>query len=158
MPESNNSPTRQKTDIARPVRLDELGSRQPAELETAGEGDVWVKEPLFSKKVIAGWAGATLVVWFILSFIVPAVKESVKAAIASSAEQQGSNAGAKVIRTRNGRTITIDENGVTITREDGGGTVVIPRVKRVVLPSEPSPPATPAPDTKKTAESPAPRR
>jgi hypothetical protein len=160
MPESNLPPVEQKTGIAPGVRLDSLGANQPAPIENAYAGDPYVKEPLFSKKVIAGWAGATLIVWFMLSFIVPAVKQSVKSAIVSSMEESGSNDRVKVIRTRNGRTITIDENGVTVSRGDRGS-IVIPPVK-VVIPSEPSAPeapaATPAPDAKKAAESPAPRR
>ena len=159
MPDSNIPPSQAKTTgIARAVQqLDDLGANRPQPIDSAPVDAPYVKEPLFSKKVIAAWAGATLVIWFVISFIAPAVKESIKTAIVSSMEESGTNTAGKttVIRTRNGRTITIDENGVTIKREDRQGPVVPPI--KVVIPAPPGEPA-PAPEAKKAAEAPAPRR
>src|SRR5215203_4408527 len=45
------------------------------------------KERLFSRKVLFGWAAATLIVWFLLTMIFPAVIGSVQTAIVSSIEE-----------------------------------------------------------------------
>lgn len=88
--------------------------------------------PLFSKKVLIGWALAALTVWFAFTFIGPIVKEAVKSAIVSSLEEAGSNTAVKtVITTKNGLTITRSEKGVTIERNSPPG---------------PTPPATAKPE------------
>jgi hypothetical protein len=51
----------------------------PAPVEP--EPPAYVKEPLFSKKVLAGWAIGTLVVWFAFTVVVPEIVRSVKAEI-----------------------------------------------------------------------------
>ena len=94
---------------------------------------VYVKEPLFSKKVLFGWGIATLIVWFAFTFIVPAVVQSVKAAIETSMGTPGTNS-RTVIQTPDGGTVTIirTKSGVTVDRKGPGEatapapTVVVP--------------------------------
>src|SRR5687768_550357 len=121
------------------------------------ESPVYVKEPLFSKKVMFAWATGAFIVWFAFSFIVPEIVEEVKSSIVSSMEQSGSNSGTQtVIRTKNGITITRTERGITIDRPG-----LPPQPAQPVKPAVPAPTApagaAAAADAKKAAE-PQPRR
>jgi len=113
---------------------------------------VYVKEPLFSKKVMLAWAAGAFIVWFAFSFIVPEIVEEVKESIVSSMEQSGSNTATKtVIRTKNGITITRTERGITIDRPG-----LPPQPAEPLKPGVPAPTAPAAPpaaaDAKKAAE------
>ena len=135
------------TGIARGMhQLEDLENRvpQPSEAERA-----YATEPLFSKKVLLGWAAAAFAVWMVFQIVVPVIKETVRAAVVESVAEPGSNAATKqVIRTRNGLTITRTDKGVTIQRETPGAAsaapVVIPTPE---APKEPAaaPPAQPVP-------------
>ena len=59
--------------------IDPVGAAPPQEYK---------KERLFSRKVLFGWAGATLVIWFLVRVIAPVVVESVQSAIVSSIEDE----------------------------------------------------------------------
>lgn len=106
------------TGILRDVRqLGGLEGRIAPAPESQPSESPYVKEPLFSRKVLIGWAAGALVVWLIFTFIAPIVIESVKAGVLASIEQPALNNAAKtVIRTRNGLTITRTARGVTISR------------------------------------------
>ena len=72
-------PTR---EVSRATRLDNLPP-PPADLIPTEEP--YVKEPLFSKKVMAAWALVALAVWFAFTFIAPEVIQAIKAEIIESA-------------------------------------------------------------------------
>jgi hypothetical protein len=55
------------------------------------------KERLFSRKVLFGWAAATLVLWFSIRVIAPIVVESVESAIVSSIEADDARSGAAAV-------------------------------------------------------------
>lgn len=57
----------------------------------------YVKERLFSRKVLVGWAAATLIVWFVLTMIFPVVLETVGDEIRSNMTEPQTNTGAPVI-------------------------------------------------------------
>jgi hypothetical protein len=102
-------------------QLDSLNAR----VEPLGEypDDItpppYVKERLFSRKVLFGWAAATLIVWFAFSFIVPVILESVKTAVVESIRENAQPAGSN-------------------TRDPGRGA-------QPALPVPPTPDALPAP-------------
>ena len=62
-----------------PHAIDPIASAPPPEFK---------KERVFSRKVLFGWAGATLVIWFLVRVIAPIVVESVQSAIVSSIEDE----------------------------------------------------------------------
>jgi hypothetical protein len=68
-------------------QLDSLNANRfdplPLSARDLPEPAPYVKERLFSRKVIIGWAAATLLVWFAISFIAPIVVETVRAEIES---------------------------------------------------------------------------
>ncbi|MEO8575301.1 MAG: hypothetical protein ABI556_01310 [Gemmatimonadales bacterium] len=68
-------------------RFDEL----PQAIHDSPERVPYKKERLFSRKVIIGWAAATLIVWFAITFIAPAVFETVKQEIVSRMQAPTSN-------------------------------------------------------------------
>lgn len=57
----------------------------------------YVKERLFSRKVLIGWAAATLIVWFALTMIVPVVLESVGNEIRVKMREPSHNTAAPVV-------------------------------------------------------------
>ncbi len=124
-------------------------------LRAAAEPAPYVKEPLFSKKVLFGWGIATLLVWVVVTNIVPMIVDEVKVAIAEGIGPTRENT-RTVIETRNGTvTITRGPNGVTIDRRGRGepappdpAAVVVPVPEVVVEPPEPAV-APPAPTGKK---------
>jgi hypothetical protein len=63
-------------------RLDPL----PPDFDELPEPPPYKKERLFSRKVMIGWAVATLLVWFAISFITPIVVETVRTEIESRME------------------------------------------------------------------------
>lgn len=113
MSEQDRKPARlDESGMTREVRvLDDLESRVPL----APEPQSYVREPLFSKKVMIAWAAGAFIVWFGFSFIVPEIVGAIRTAIESSVEPEGSNGAVKrVITTRNGTKITIEREGVTV--------------------------------------------
>ena len=68
-------------------RFDEV----PPSIQDLPEPVPYKKERLFSRKVIIGWAAATLVVWFAITFIAPVIFETVRAEIESRMEPPTSN-------------------------------------------------------------------
>lgn len=104
-------------------RFDEL----PPSIHDLPEPVPYKKERLFSRKVIIGWAAATLVVWFAITFIVPAVLETVRDEIKSRMQAPTSNTAAPVVAP-------------------------VPDVAPVVAPTaKPAEPAKPAPPAKPAA-------
>jgi hypothetical protein len=98
----------------------------------------YVREPLFSKRVMIGWAIGTLLVWFGLTVIAPAVVESIKQAVVSSGPPDGTT---RIIRTRNGTTITIKggpDGGITVDRSGRGGEPVQSTRTVITVPAVPS--------------------
>ena len=63
-------------------RLDQL----PPDFNELPEPPPYKKERLFSRKVLIGWAVATLLVWFAISFITPIIVETVRAEVESRME------------------------------------------------------------------------
>ena len=111
--------------------------------------EAYRKEPLFSKKVMIGWGLATLIVWFTLSFVVPAVVESVKTAIVSNiGEPEKTPAGETVFKTRRGVvTIKRTPTGIIIDRQEPGAAAPAPALPEpVAAPVIVAPPPAPAPE------------
>ena len=139
------------------------GNLSPA-FEDSPSEPPYVKEPLFSKKVLIGWATAAFVVWFAFSFIVPEIIREVKSAVVDAMEEPGSNTATKtVIRTRNGMTITRTETGISIERKGSApAAATTPTAPIAAPPPDPAgtPPAaaTPPDPTKKAAGETTPRR
>ena len=120
-----------------------LPPSEPAALEPVAAPDpaTYKKEPLFSKRVMIGWALGTLVVWFGLTVIVPAIVESVKTAIVNSVPDEH---GTRTIVTRNGTTITIrkgPDGGITVDRKGRGAAAPLP--PEPITPVEPVEPLEP---------------
>jgi hypothetical protein len=117
--------------------------------ETAAERAA--KEPLFNKKVMFVWAAAALAVWFSFSVVIPAAFNAVKLSLreaVTSAETAPD--GSKIIRLKNGKTITITKHGrnnITISTgaEPGAAAPAPAAVEAPAKPAEPVEPATPAP-------------
>lgn len=108
----------------------------------------YVREPLFSKKVLAGWAIGTLMVWFAITVVVPEIVRSVKSEIRMRMAEPGMNtAGEKVIETPGGRiTIRRDAAGtIVVERTPPGGGPAAPIVTVTTPPAAPAPPAPVAP-------------
>jgi len=72
-------------------RADELDPLPPAPADLMPTETPYVKEPLFSKKVMAAWAIIALLVWFAFTFIVPEIVQAVKAEIVRSSEPRTTN-------------------------------------------------------------------
>jgi hypothetical protein len=127
------------------------------ELVPPPEPAPYVKEPLFSRRVMIGWAIGTLVVWFGLTVIVPAVIQSIKGAVVGTVPTDGTT---RVIRTPNGTTITITGGpggGVTVDRTRGTpapepGTRTIIAVPNGGAIAEPAPIAEPVPPREPTGK------
>src|SRR5688500_1274153 len=140
--------------VADETRLvpEELGSYDRGELvpqASPAAVEAYRKEPLFSKKVMIGWGLATVVVWFTLSFVVPAVVESVKTAIVSNiGEPEKTRTGETVFKTRRGVvTIRRTPTGITIDRQEPGAAAPAPSVPEpVVAPVVVGPTPAPAPE------------
>lgn len=84
------------TGVMRSIeQLDALNANRleplPPETEPLPEAPPYKKERLFSRKVMIGWAAATLLIWFALSFITPIIAETVKAEIMSRMEPPTTN-------------------------------------------------------------------
>lgn len=105
----------------------------------------YVKEPLFSKRVMLGWALGTLVVWFALAVVLPGVVRSVASEVRSNVTRNAD--GTMTIETPRGRiTIRRDGDEVRVDRADRAAPPA--GVPAPDLPSaEAEPPATlPAPE------------
>lgn len=94
----------------------------------------YVREPLFSRKVIIGWATATLVAWFAISFIAPVILESIKTAVKSS---------------------MVDGHAQKVRVVTPTGIINIDIPQPPTPPTPPTPPATAAPPATTTAPAPA---
>ncbi|HEX2723740.1 MAG TPA: hypothetical protein VHM24_12555 [Gemmatimonadaceae bacterium] len=66
----------------------------PPTFEPIVDPEPYVTERVFSRKVLVGWAAATLLVWFMISFVGPIVVESAKEAIISSMQEAATNTAA----------------------------------------------------------------
>lgn len=128
------------TEVMRGVdQLQGLEARAVAPMQAA-EPAPYVKEPLFSKRVMITWALATLVAWFGLTVVVPAIVQSVAEAVKQSVV--AGPAGTTRIETKRGTiTITKDADGrITVERTEPGSGTAAP----VPGPAVPAQPATPA--------------
>ncbi len=124
----------------RPADVTQVVDSNPLE-EIPAKEPPYVKEPLFSKKVLIGWALGTLVVWFGFTVIVPAIVQSVKSAIVNTVPDAD---GTRTIVTRNGTTITIKsgpDGGITVDRKGRGTAAPLP--PEPVTPVEPVEPREP---------------
>lgn len=68
-------------------QLDSLNANRleplPPDFDALPEPPPYRKERLFSRKVMIGWAVATLLLWFAITFITPIIVETVRAEIES---------------------------------------------------------------------------
>lgn len=109
-----------------------------------------MKERLFSRKVLVGWAALTLALYFGVRLVTTVIKDSVRASVresvAAGARTSGSNSrpGRVVILLPNGKRITIDRNGGKVSVS--GAPPALPAPKAEALPAAP---AVPAPKTPK---------
>ena len=90
------------TGVIRSIeQLDALNANRleplPPVLEPLPEAPPYKKDRLFSRKVMIGWAVATLLVWFALTFITPIIAETVKAEIMSRMEPPTTNTATPVV-------------------------------------------------------------
>jgi len=90
------------TGVMRSIeQLDSLNANRleplPPYSEPLPEAPPYKKERLFSRKVMIGWAAATLLIWFALSFVTPIIVESVKAEIMSRVEPPTTNTATPVV-------------------------------------------------------------
>ena len=140
-----NSHERAAETRLRDTGLIPLDSIDQAGLEPLPDAPpIYVKEPLFNKKVMAAWALGALAVWFAVSIIVPIVVESTRTAVREAVKEAATNSDGTITihRSRDGKVYTI-------TREpDRSVTIRSPAPVVVPAPAEPAPPAEP----KKAAE------
>jgi hypothetical protein len=94
------------------------------------------KERLFPRKVLIGWALFAVALYFGVRIIGTVIKESVKGAVITAAEQSGDKE--IIYRTPNGK--------ITISRDKPNGNITITTDKSVVrVPAPPTPDAAAAP-------------
>lgn len=99
-------------------------------------------ERLFSRKVIIGWAAATLILYFAAHMVRTTIKQSISESVRASKAARAHTAGAAshpgkvVIMLPNGKRITIDENGAEVSLP---GESPAP----AAAPAQPAPSATP---------------
>ena len=99
---------------------------------------VYVREPLFNKKVMVVWALAAFAVWFTVKMVIPVVLESVKTAVVEGVKEAEQKSGGKVTIRRNGRVIEIT------TKDAPPGTPVPPGTAAPAATAAPAPTAAPA--------------
>ena len=141
------APTELTTGVMRGIdHIDSLGARPVAPGDTSVEPAPYKKEPLFSKKVLIGWATATLIIWFGLTVIVPEIFRSIKAGIEESIAD--TQPGERIIETPNGKlTVTRTERGITVETRRGRREIDLPvRPAPVIAPVPPAPEPVPPPD------------
>ena len=134
------------TGVTRGVdRIDSLGAR-PVANDPAAQPTPYKKDPLFSKKVLIGWATATLIIWFGLTVVVPEIFRSIKVGIEESLAN--TPAGERILETPNGKlTIIRTETGITIESRRGRREIDLPtRPAPVIAPAPPAPEPVPPPD------------
>src|SRR5687767_10122518 len=131
-------------------RIDSLGASPVAAGDPAAEPARYKKEPLFSKKVLIGWATATLIIWFGLTVIVPEIFRSIKVGIEESLAD--TPVGERILETPNGKlTIIKTETGVTIETRRGRREIDLPtRAPTPVAPA--APPVEPVPPPEATGK------
>lgn len=111
------------------------------------------REPLFSRKVLIGWALLTLGLYFGVRMVKDVINQSVRESVRVSGARGANAPGAKsrpgrvVIMLPNGKRITIDGNGAEVSLPDAPPT--LPAQK-----AEPAPSATPAVPAPKGTELP----
>jgi hypothetical protein len=135
------------TGVMRGVdRIDSLGASPVPAGEPADEPAPYKKEPLFSKKVLIGWATATLIIWFGLTVIIPEIFRSIKVGIEESIAD--TPPGERILETPNGKlVITRTERGVTVETRRGRREIDLPaRTAPVVAPAPPAPDPVPPPE------------
>lgn len=105
----------------------------------------YVREPVFNKMTMAGWAIAALTVWFLTTMILPVVVKSVKESIVRSLDgPPGANSNGKVTIVRDGHTVTItrgDKPTVKVSTPEAAPAPVAEPVAK----ETPVPPAPPKP-------------
>lgn len=75
-----------------------------------------MKERLFSRKVLVGWALLTLPLYFGVRLVVTTIKETVRQSVTTRTHPRASSSGGNVvIMLPNGKRITIGENGAEVT-------------------------------------------
>lgn len=140
----NDSETRLENPTEVMHGVDRLQSvdPHPVAAEPAAAASTYVKEPVFSKRVMLSWALGTLVAWFALTVVVPAVVSSVVAAVKSSIT--AGPAGTTTIETRREViTISKDAEGQITIRRKAREPVAVP--SEGPLPAQPAAPAEPVP-------------
>ncbi len=100
-------PTREPrpTDVFQQHDFD-LGLPDESQLAEEMPAD-YVREPLFSRRVMIAWATGAFVLWFGVTFIVPEIVSSIKAEIRESVREPGTNTR---VRVRD-RTVIIETPG-----------------------------------------------
>jgi hypothetical protein len=125
--------------------LSDLEAHSVAELP--GEPAPYVKEPLFSKRVMLGWALGTLVVWFALAVVLPQVVRSVASEVRSNVTRNAD--GTMTIETPRGRiTIRRDGDEVRVDRMERGRMAPTPPAGAPAagaVPADAAQPAAPLP-------------
>lgn len=130
------------TGVMRGVdQLNDINSYPPAPVQPA-----YVKEPLFSKKVLIGWGLATLIVWFSLTVIVPEIGRSIRDGLGGGFVTDASSTPDRKVFVSKNRKITIikTDKGITVERNDIGSAAPDP-----VAPPAPKAPLPPIPIGKK---------
>ena len=101
LPQKQPAAPEMPTGVMRSIeQLDALNANRlelPPVSEPLPEAPPYRKERLFSRKVMIGWAAATLLVWFALTFITPIIAETVKAEIMSRMEPPTTNTAIPVV-------------------------------------------------------------
>ena len=137
-------PTALTTGVMRGVeQIDSLGAQPVPAGEPPPEPVPYVKEPLFSKKVLIGWAAATFILWFGVTVIIPEIVRTIKTGIEESIAN--TPPGARILQTPNGKlTIIKTETGITVETRRGKREITFP--PRDATPIPPVSPAPPAPE------------
>ena len=118
------------SDPSNPPRLDEphtgvmpsaaLNDWNQADIEMPPPEPAVAREPIFSRRVLVGWALFALVAYFGVHLIGSVIKSSVREAINTAGEMGGNPPGKEIIyRTPNGK--------ITITRDEAGGPIRVIR-------------------------------
>jgi hypothetical protein len=110
-----------------------------------------IKERLFSRKVLVGWALLTLALYFGVRVVRTVIRESVRESVAAGARASGSNSrpGRVVILLPNGKRITIDRNGAEVSVPQVPPALPAPKAEPLpaaqAVPAPKIPPPTPQP-------------
>lgn len=105
------------------------------------------RERLFSRKVLVGWALVTLALYFGVRAVGTAVKDSIRASVASRTSTHGP--GRVTIILPNGRKIVIDNPGPAAPSTPAKAGTVPPASAPAAAPASKIPAALPSPDASK---------